>query len=78
MRHQETHLSLVGSLYVSPDDLNHVLVGAFGDSGSQALKIAVMPNDFGSLGSLAVNQRTAPKLTLSDLEQSFSQVPCGL
>jgi len=47
-------------------------------SGSQALKIAVMHNDVGSLGSLAANQRTTTKLSLSDLEQSFSHVSCGL
>ena len=47
-------------------------------SGSQALKIAVMHNDVGSLGPLAANQRTAPKLSLADLEQSFRRVPCGL
>ena len=42
-------------------------------SESQALKIAVMQNVLGSLRSFAANQ-----LSLSDLEQSFSQVSCGL
>jgi hypothetical protein len=30
-----------------------------------------------SLGSLAANQRPAPKVSLSNLEQSFSRVSCG-
>ena len=46
-------------------------------SGSQALKIAVMHNDVGSLGSLAAKLASSPK-AMSDLEQSFSRVPCGL